>query len=120
MVRPVTYVEIHSPDLERTLAFFAEAFGWETQPFAAPDYLVAARGDGPGVDTGLTGSRDGAPRCLPVIRVDDLDAACSSVIAAGGSVLVERFTIAGVGHGCYVSDPAGIAIGLHQYDPDAE
>jgi predicted enzyme related to lactoylglutathione lyase len=34
-------------------------------------------------------------------------------------VVVEPFTIAGVGRGCYVIDPAGVLIGLHEYDPEA-
>ena len=74
MTRPVTYVELNSPDLEATTAFMRDVFGWEPQPFAAPDYLVAPHGDGPGVDTGLLASRDGNPRTVPIIRVDSLDA----------------------------------------------
>ena len=74
MTAPVTYVELNSPDLEATTAFMRDVFGWEPQPFAAPDYLVAPHGDGPGVDAGLLSSRDGNPRTVPIIRVDSLDA----------------------------------------------
>jgi uncharacterized protein len=120
VLQPVTYVELHSPDLLATRAFLAAAFGWEAQPFASPDYLVAAHGDGAGVDTGLTTSSDGQPRSVAVIRVESLAAACERVLAAGGAVVVEPFTIAGVGRGCYVTDPAGVLLGLHEYDPAAE
>jgi predicted enzyme related to lactoylglutathione lyase len=65
---PVTYVEINSPDLAATRAFVGAVFGWEPQPFATPDYLVAPHGDGPGIDTGLLASRDGQPRAVPVVR----------------------------------------------------
>jgi predicted enzyme related to lactoylglutathione lyase len=119
MTRPVTYTEIHSPDLEASRAFFAAAFGWETQPFATPDYLVAPHGDGPGVDTGLTTSRDGQPRSVPIIRVDDLDAVLDAVTTHGGTVVVAPFTFGGVGRGCYVTDPAGVLVGLHSYDAQA-
>ena len=30
---------------------------------------------------------------------------------------VEPFTLPGVGRGCYLTDPAGLLIGLHEYDP---
>ncbi|MEX2652396.1 MAG: hypothetical protein WD473_08150 [Acidimicrobiia bacterium] len=40
-------------------------------------------------------------------------------LANGGTIVVEPFTIPGVGHGCYFTDPAGLIAGLHQYDPDA-
>jgi len=47
MTSPVTYLEISSPDLSRSVAFFEQVFGWAPEPFAAPDYLVAPAGDGP-------------------------------------------------------------------------
>ncbi|WP_432477341.1 VOC family protein [Nocardioides sp. GXQ0305] len=118
MNRPVTYTEIHSPDLGATRAFMATVFGWEPEPFATSDYLVADGGT-TGVDTGLLTSLDGQPRSIVVIRVPDLGEAAASVAAAGGQVVVEPFEIAGVGRGCYVVDPVGVLIGLHQYDADA-
>ena len=119
MTTPVSYVELNSPDLTATADFLAAAFDWQWQPFAAPDYLVAPHGDGPGIDTGLMTSRDGQSRAIPVIRVDDMEAALDRVTNAGGTVVVEPFTIDGVGRGCYVVDPAGLLLGLHAYDPDA-
>jgi len=119
MTQPVTYVEINSPDLAATDAFMSAVFGWQARPFAAPDYLVAPHGDGPGVDTGLLASRDGQPRTVPVVRVDDLPSALDRVTANGGTVVVEPFSIAGVGRGCYIVDPAGVFVGLHAYDPNA-
>jgi predicted enzyme related to lactoylglutathione lyase len=116
---PVTYVEINSPDLTRTTAFFESVFGWRPEPFAAADYLVAASGDGGGVDTGLLSSRDGMPRTVPVVRVDDIEVIAALVEANGGTQVVPSFTIAGVGRACYIVDPAGVLVGLHQYDPTA-
>ena len=63
MTTPVTYVELNSPDLESTTSFMRDVFGWEPQPFAAPDYLVAPHGDGPGVDAGPV------PMVLPTMDV---------------------------------------------------
>jgi predicted enzyme related to lactoylglutathione lyase len=119
MTRPVTFLEINSPDLERSSAFFSAAFGWQLQPFAAPDYLVAPGGEGPGIDTALLPSRDGVARAVPVVRVESLQDAADLVRTHGGTVVVEPFTIAGVGRGCYILDPAGVLIGLHEYDPGA-
>jgi predicted enzyme related to lactoylglutathione lyase len=31
-------------------------------------------------------------------------------------VVVPAFTIGGVGRGCYITDPAGVLLGLHEYD----
>ena len=119
MTRPVTFMEINSPDLERSSTFFSAAFGWELQPFASPDYLVASSGDGPGIDTALLPSRDGTARAVPVLRVESLADTAHLVRTHGGTVVVEPFSIPGVGRGCYVVDPAGVLIGLHEYDPAA-
>src|SRR5262245_16811111 len=119
MSMPVTYVELNTPDLEVTAGFLRSVFGWQPRPFAAPDYLVAPHGNGAGVDTGLMTSRDGQPRAIPVIRVDDLEAAIGRLTAAQGRVVVEPFAIEGVGRGCYFLDPAGLLFGLHAYDAEA-
>lgn len=119
MTQPVSYLELQSPDLAATEAFFAAVFGWSAQPFAAPDYLVAPHGDAPGVDTALMPARDGQPRAVPVIRVSDLDAALDEAEKHGGTVVVAPFVIGGVGRGAYVTDPAGVLVGLHMYDPAA-
>lgn len=117
MTLPVTYVEIHTPELEATQKFLAAAFGWQPQPFVSSDYLVAPHGDGPGVDTGLTASRDGQPRCVPIIGVSSLDDSVTSVQANGGTQVVEPFDVPGVGRACYVTDPTGVLIGLHERNP---
>ena len=119
MSRPVSYVEVQSPDLGASTAFFQKVFGWDPQPFAAPDYLVAPHGDAPGVDTGLLPSRDGQARAIPVIRVPDLAAVLAAVTEHGGTVVVPPFAIGGVGRGAYLVDPAGVLIGVHMYDPAA-
>jgi predicted enzyme related to lactoylglutathione lyase len=116
---PVSYLELNTADLDASAAFFGAVFGWTPQPFAAPDYLVAPHGDEPGIDTALLRSRDGQPRAVPVIRVPDLDAALAAAEKHGGTVVVPPFTLGGVGHGAYLTDPAGLLIGLHMYDPGA-
>jgi hypothetical protein len=118
MTSPVTYVELNTPDLQAASRFFAAVFDWDPQPFAAPDYLVAPAGGARGVDAGLLASRDGAARVVPVINVGSLAETIGKVVAHGGTVVVEPFTIAGVGRGCYFPDPTGVLVGLHENNPD--
>ena len=53
---------------------------------------------------------------LPVTYVElhtsDLD-------RSGGTVVVEPYAIDGVGRACYITDPPGLLIGLHEYDASA-
>ena len=119
MTQPVSYLEINSPDLSRTRSFVEQVFHWHLEPFAQPDYLVAPGIDASGIDSALLPSRDGQPRSIPIIRVDDLQACLAAVVENEGTVVVSPFTIAGVGRGCYITDPTGILIGIHHYDPEA-
>ena len=38
---------------------------------------------------------------------------------SGGTVVAEPYAIDGVGRACYITDPAGLLIGLHEYDASA-
>jgi predicted enzyme related to lactoylglutathione lyase len=119
VTHPVSYLEINSPDLPRTRTFVEQVFDWHLKPFAQADYLVAAGRDAGGIDTGLLASRDGRARTIPIIRVDDLQGCLAAVVRHEGTVVVPPFSISGVGHGCYITDPAGVLIGIHYYDPSA-
>lgn len=115
----VSYVELNTGDPLATSAFFREVFAWDPQPWGADDYLVATHGDEPGIDAGITTAEDGQPVSVAVITVDDLEGSMAKVIVAGGEIVVPKFTIPGVGHACYFTDPTGLIVGLHQADPDA-
>ena len=52
--------------------------------------------------------------------VDDVDAVAAAVVAAGGTILMERTTITGVGDLIWIADPAGNAVGAMRYDAAAE
>ena len=87
MTQPVSYVEINSPDRQRSARFMTDVFGWQFRPFADPGYLVADHGSADGVDTGLMHSPDGQARSIPVIRVPSLEQANADVAGAGGRLV---------------------------------
>jgi len=66
----------------------------------------------------LRQSRDGQPP-VPIIRVNTITSLREELEHAGGTIVVEPYTIPGVGRGCYLTDPAGVLLGLHEYDADA-
>ena len=89
----IDYVELPSLTAhELTRAFYAKSFGWTFTDYG-PDYAATTNGV---VDVGLNGTRDDALSApLPVIRVDDLEAAFDAVCKAGGVVARAIFAFPG-------------------------
>lgn len=115
----INYVEFNVGDVKASRKFYKDVFGWDPQEWGDPDYLVAAHGDEPGIDTGITKSPDGEPMTVAVISVDDIDGYLAKVLVAGGNILVPKFHIDGVGEAAYVADTNGLMIGLHQPETKA-
>jgi len=137
MNRPCHF-EIHSTDPEKTLDFFAKVFGWQSHKWTgggegggannAPfDYWLLATGgdmnatkDKPGINGGLLRTRDGKDRTVNTIQVDNVDRVIQAVIAAGGTVVVPKMPIPGVGYLAYCNDPAGHLFGVMHQDIGAK
>jgi predicted enzyme related to lactoylglutathione lyase len=107
----VDYVELPSATAhELTRGFYAKAFGWGFTDFG-PDYAATTTGD---VDVGLNGQPDEALAApLPVIRVDDLEAALDAVTRAGGTIARPIFAFPG-GRRFHFIDPAGSELAVWQ------
>lgn len=100
----IDYVELPSATAhELTRAFDARAFGWE---FAdnGPTYAATTNGTN---DVGLQGDpSDALSAPLPVVRVDDLEAAFDAVTRAGGVIARPIFSFPG-GRRFHFIDPSG-------------
>ena len=110
MVR-IDYVELPSATAhELTRAFYAKAFGWTFTAFG-PDYAATTGGD---VDLGLNGQPEEALAApLPVIRVDDLEAALDLVAGSGGVIAKPIFSFPG-GRRFHFIDPSGNELAVWQ------
>ena len=107
----IDYVELPSATAhELTRAFYSKAFGWTFSDFG-PDYSATATGD---VDVGLNGQREEALSApLPVVRVDDVEAAFDAVTKAGGIVAKAIFSFPG-GRRFHFIDPSGSELAVWQ------
>jgi predicted enzyme related to lactoylglutathione lyase len=110
-VARIDYVELPSATAhELTRAFYSRAFGWQFTDFG-PDYAATTGGD---VDLGLQGDPGGALAApLPVIRVDDLEAALEAVSKAGGVIAKPIFSFPG-GRRFHFIDPSGSELAVWQ------
>lgn len=107
----IDYVELPSATAhELTRAFYAKAFGWTFIDYG-PDYAATTSGD---VDMGLNGQPEEALAApLPVIRVDDLEAAFDAVMKSGGIIAKAIFSFPG-GRRFHFIDPSGSELAVWQ------
>jgi len=99
----LNYVELPVRDVATAKAFYERAFGWEMTEFG-PTYAATMTGD---TDIGLQGDSSEATRApLPVIEVEDLEAALDAVTLAGGMIVRPVFAFPG-GRRFQFLDPSG-------------
>lgn len=106
------YLELPVGDVAASKAFYERAFGMSFTTFA-PHYLATVTGD---TDIGLQAS-DTQPvgHALPVIEVDDLEAAEQRVRAAGGQIVVPIFAFPG-GRRFHFQDGDGHELAVAVYE----
>ena len=107
----IDYLELsakNAGDYARTRAFFETAFGWIYQDYG-PDYSDTRSS---GIGCGINGDPDHRTlQPLPVIYVEDLEAAQAKVTEAGGIVTRPIFSFPG-GRRFHFADPSGNELGV--------
>ena len=106
----LSYIELPVRETATTKAFYETAFGWSLTDFG-PTYAGTMTGD---VDLGLQADAAEAPTApLPIVQVDDLEAALRAVTRAGGKITKEIFAFPG-GRRFHFKDPGGNELGVWQ------
>ncbi len=99
----LNYVELPVREIGPAKAFYERAFGWSLTEFG-PTYAATMSGD---TDIGLQADAAEATKApLPVIEVDDLEAALRAVEDAGGTIVRPIFAFPG-GRRFHFLDPSG-------------
>ncbi|CAN5267832.1 VOC family protein [soil metagenome] len=108
----ISYLELPVGDVAGAKAFYSAVFDWAFTDFG-PDYASTMSGDS---DLGLNGDASQATaQLLPVIAVEDLEAALARVTAAGGTITLPIFAFPG-GRRFHFRDPAGHELAAMQAD----
>jgi predicted enzyme related to lactoylglutathione lyase len=106
------YVELPVRDVAPARAFYEQVFGWSLTEFGST-YAATMGGD---TDIGLQGDAAEASKApLPVIEVDDLEAALRAVEDGGGTISRPIFGFPG-GRRFHAIDPSGNEIALSKLD----
>lgn len=124
----LNYVQIPATDLETSITFYEEVFGWTVrrQPTAGgeleqtsyPEFSDSTGRNGGGFVLDRPPSRE--PGLLPCIAVESIDETLTAVLAHGGEVVQPKTAIVeGVDWEAVFRDPAGNAFGLFEEAPRA-
>ena len=108
----LNYVEFPVQDIVASKAFYESVFGWSLTDFG-PTYASTMSGD---TDIGLQADASEATRApLPVIEVDDLEAAFGAVSRMGAEIVRPIFAFPG-GRRFQFLDPSGNEIACLKSD----
>ncbi len=121
MLRPVHF-ELCADDPERAAAFYAHVFGWQVRKWDGEyDYwlLITGEDDEPGINGALIHRQDSVAGAANIVDVPSLDLALMRIQDAGGTVIMSRQTLAGVGYLAYCRDTEGNAFGIMERDDTA-
>ena len=127
MANRVVHFDVYADDVDRAIAFYQTVFGWTIEKVAWMDYWLITTGEGePGIDGGLS-KRESPPQgTVPqfgftcTVNVEDVHAAFTAAVAAGGSEVHQPGPVPGVGYLAYVRDTEGNHLALMQRDSDAK
>ena len=123
----VVHFEILATDPERAVQFYKDVFGWEISKWEGPEdyWLVTTGPEGEmGINGGImrrTQEVDGESPTAYVctVGVESVDEYVVKVEANGGSVVVPKMAVPGVGWLAYCRDTEGNQFGMMQPDESA-
>jgi hypothetical protein len=109
-----SYLELHTGNLDRAKAFYAELFGWKiTQTPMPMPYLEVSTGEG--ISGGMMGLQGGEPPAwLTYVQVAKLDESLAQTTRLGGQVLSPVQTVPEMGRFAVIQDPTGARLALWQ------
>ena len=111
-----SWVDLASPDLAASAAFYSSLFGWEAkdQGPEAGHYHMFEKGDRSVAGAGPIMMEGQPPAWTTYVSVADADESIARVTEAGGTVFVEPMDVLDVGRMAVFGDPTGAAAAIWQ------
>ncbi|WP_267435347.1 VOC family protein [Sphingomonas sp. GM_Shp_1] len=108
----INFIELPAGDIGSARTFYSALFGWELTNYG-PSYSCTTTGN---VDLGLQGDMSEASSApLPVVLVENIDAAQAAVVNAGGTISKSVFAFRGCRRFHFL-DPNGFELAIMQTD----
>jgi uncharacterized protein len=111
------WVDVSSPDLGKTNAFYSGLFGWDAQQVPDPEaggYTMYFLDGKMVAAAGPTFGPDQHPAWATYVKSEDADATAQAVKDAGGQVLMGPMDVMGQGRMAVLVDPTGAHVSIWQ------
>jgi predicted enzyme related to lactoylglutathione lyase len=117
----VVHFEISADKPEQLVKFYEKVFDWKFEKWKGPmDYWIIITGENEsGIDGGLT-RRENVAEIVNTIGVSSIDDFVKKVKENGGTIVIPKQAVSGVGWTAYFKDPEGNQFGLMEDDPTAK
>ncbi|HSB56841.1 MAG TPA: VOC family protein [Nitrosopumilaceae archaeon] len=118
----IIHFDIPADDVTRAQKFYQQVFGWEFTKWDGPmDYWMIKTGDEkqPGINGGLS-MRMGQSGMTNTIDVPSIEEFSKKIISNGGTMLMPKTAIPGVGWFAQCRDTEGNVFGMMQQDVKAQ
>ena len=115
------HIEIPSSDTAKAKSFYGDVFGWTFQevPIEESTYHLYFTGEG-GIGGGIWDPPEGMPRqTINYINVEKIEPIVAAAEKKGGTVLVPKQEIPGIGWFSILTDPDGNLFGVWKQNPEA-
>jgi uncharacterized protein len=126
MANPLAHFSINADDTARAIGFYQNVFGWQFQAWGPPGFFqINTRVEtSPPVQGALQQRREIVPGARMIgyecsFSVADVDAVAAAVEANGGTIVMPKVAIPGVGKLIFFKDTEGNIAGAIQFDPAA-
>ena len=115
--RPVHF-DMSARDPERMAGFYSTVFGWTCHKWDGPNpywWFQTGPDSEPGINGGIWKQPDDLPPVtVNSMRVTSLDETVATILEAGGTIVIEKFQIPGVGWWAQAQDTEGNLFGVLQ------
>jgi predicted enzyme related to lactoylglutathione lyase len=119
----VIHFEINADEPERAKGFYEKVFGWKIVKWEGPvDYWLIQTGEEPepGIDGAITKREFPGATIFNTIGVPSIDEFMKKIEENGGTIVVPKMSVPGVGYAAYFKDTEGNTFGLMEEDTSAE
>ena len=111
--RNIVHIEIPAAKSADAASFYGDLFGWDIQHDEGFDYTMFSGGNIGGGFTHVGENNTQVGDVLVYIGSDDIEADLKAIAAKGGSVVMPKMEIEGVGWFAVFKDPTGNTLALY-------